>query len=48
MKTWAAKVRVGNVVEETQVKARTITAAKRLLEGQYGRGKVFSVREFRG
>ena len=47
MKTWTAKVRVGNVVEETTVQARSITAAKRLLEGQYGRGKVFAVREAR-
>ncbi len=47
MRTWRAKVRVGNVVEETTVQARTITAAKRLLEGQYGRGKVFAVREER-
>jgi hypothetical protein len=48
MRTWTAKVRVGNVVEETQVQARTITAAKRLLEGQYGRGKVFAVQQVRG
>jgi len=45
MKTWIAKVRVGGVVEETTVTARTITAAKRLLEGQYGKGKVFAVRQ---
>jgi len=47
MKTWTAKVRVGGVVEETTVTARTITAAKRLLEGQYGKGKVFAVRQTR-
>jgi hypothetical protein len=47
MKTWIAKVRVGGVVEETTVTARTITAAKRLLEGQYGKGKVFAVRQTR-
>ena len=47
MKTWIAKVRVGGVVEETTVTARTITAAKRLLEGQYGNGKVFAVRQTR-
>ena len=48
MKTWTAKVRVGGVVEETTVQARSITAAKRLLEGQYGKGKIFAVRQFRG
>ena len=48
MKTWKAKVRVGGVVEETTVQARSITAAKRLLEGQYGRGNIFNVQQFRG
>ena len=48
MRTWTAKVRVGGVVEETTVQARSITAATRLLEGQSGTGKVFNVRQFRG
>lgn len=47
MKTFKAKVRVDGVVEDTRVQARTLTAAKRLLEGQYGKGKVFAVRESR-
>jgi len=47
VKTFRAKVRVGGVVEETTVPARNITAAKRLLEGQYGKGNVFAVRETR-
>lgn len=47
MKTFRAKVRVGGVVEETAVSARNLTAAKRLLEGQYGKGNVFNVRESR-
>ena len=47
MKTFIAKVRVAGSVEETSVTARSITAAKRLLEQQYGKGKVFNVREQR-
>lgn len=47
MRTFSAKVRVGGVVEDTTVRARTLVAAKRLLEGQYGRGNVFAVRRVR-
>lgn len=47
MKTFRAKVRVGGVVEDTTVRARSVVAARRLLEGQYGRGKVFAVHEVR-
>ncbi len=46
-KTFRAKVRVGGVVEETAVQARSIVAARRLLEGQYGKGNVFAVFEVR-
>lgn len=46
-KTFRAKVRVGGVVEETTVQARSIVGARRLLEGQYGKGNVFSVLEVR-
>lgn len=42
-----AKVRVGGVVEDTTVRARSIVSAKRLLEGQYGKGNVFAVHEVR-
>jgi len=47
VKTFKAKVRVGGVVEDTRVQARSIVGARRLLEGQYGRGNVFGVIELR-
>ncbi len=47
MKTWTAKVRAGGVVEQTSVQARSITAAKRLPESQYGKGNVFAVQQVR-
>lgn len=47
MKVFKAKVRVAGVIEETTVQARNIVGARRLLEGQYGKGNVFSVLEVR-
>ena len=47
MKTFTAKVRAGGVVNDTTVQARSLVAAKRLFEGQYGKGNVFAVREVR-
>lgn len=47
MKTFKAKVRAGGVVNDTTVQARNLSAAKRLLEGQYGKGNVFAVLELR-
>jgi hypothetical protein len=43
MKTFKAKVRVAGAVRDVQIQAKNVFDAKKLLEAQYGKGKVFSV-----
>ena len=43
MKKFKAQVRVANLVTTVNIDAPNIVAAKKLLEAQYGKGKVFGV-----
>lgn len=43
MKRFRAKVRVAGAVREVQIDANNVVDAKKLLEAQYGKGKVFNV-----
>lgn len=43
MKRFRGKVRVAGAVRDVVIDARNVVDAKKLLEAQYGKGKVFSV-----
>ena len=42
MKVWAARIRMGSSIEEVTIQARHPTAAKNILEAQYGKGSIYS------